>query len=101
MAQRQQDISQSIRAFDQEKGRPESLESKFNSANSIASNLQQFILEPEIKGRQELKIIDENAERVLFENQSSLSSNAENNCGINGLDANQDYESKTLSEHNR
>ena len=36
----------------------------------MASALQGLMIEPEIKNRQELKIIDEDAERVFFENQS-------------------------------
>ena len=60
-----------------------------------------MIHEPEIKTRQELKIIDENAERAFLENQSSLSSHLDPVRDANGIDNNQDYESKTLSEHNR
>ena len=72
---------------------------KYNSVDSSPSPLQDNVLEN--KNRSELNIIDETAERVYCEHHSSLQSHAEHLCCSSGIDAHQDYESKTLSEHNR
>lgn len=63
---------------------------------------------PESRQRNELNIIDETAEKVYCDrNNSDSESQSEMyfcdkpaSCG-NGIDARQDYDSKTLSEHNR
>ena len=68
--------------------------------------MQEYL--PDTRQRSELNIIDETAEGVYRDlNNSSTESKPSHrygeqpdSCG-NGIDAHQDYDSKTLSEHNR
>ena len=80
--------------------------SKYTSGGSSPSPLYEYLPEP--RQRSELNIIDETAEKVYRDlGHSESDSQAEVcchdrpvSCG-NAFDAHQDYDSKTLSEHNR